>query len=93
MTVFATLDDEKLPFVKVGVLQYSEEGKEVECIICQKPLKIIKDKLYTIIDVFCGEKCLSQGYESIEVPSFDVVATKSQRGACESCGGKAQGRG
>ncbi len=93
MTVYSSLDDLKLPFSKIGILQTSDEGIETQCLICEKPLRIIKDKLYAIIDVFCGEKCLSQGYESIEVSSSDVVATKSQRGVCESCGGLPRGRG
>ncbi len=92
-TVYATLDDEKLPFGKVGILRLSDDGINMECIVCEKPLKVHRDKLYPIIDVFCSEKCLSQGYESMEISSYDVVTTKSQRGPCESCGGPARGRG
>ena len=93
MTVYATLDDAKLPFAKVGKVLCSDAGVETECLVCEKPLKVHRDKLYPIIDVFCGEKCLAQGYESIEVSSSDVVVTKSQREACEKCGGKPKGRG
>lgn len=93
MTIYCTLDDDKLSQAKVGILRSSDEGKEVECIICQRPLKIIKDKLYEIIDYFCSEECLSKGYESMEISSSNVVTTKSQRGICENCGGPARGRG
>ncbi len=95
MATYITLDDPKLPFAKVGIVRCSssDEGIDTQCLVCEKPLKILKDKLYPIIDVFCGEKCLSQGYESIEVPSSDVVVTKNQRDVCESCGGPARGRG
>ncbi len=91
--VYVTLDDPKLPFAKVGKVLCSDTGVETACLVCEKPLKIHRDKLYEIIDVFCDEKCLAQGYESIEVSSSDVVATKSQRGVCEKCGGKSRGRG
>ncbi len=93
MTIYATLDDPKLPFMKVGILRPSDDGIDTECLVCEKPLKTHKDKLYEIIDVFCSKKCLSQGYPLVEVPSFDMVATKSQRGSCESCGGPPRGRG
>ncbi len=56
-------------------------------------VKIIKDKLYEIIDYFCSEKCLAKGYGLVEVPDSDVIAIKNQRGPCESCGGPTRGRG
>ncbi len=93
MTVYATLDDPKLPLPKVGILRSSDDGIDAECLVCEKPLKIHRDKLYEIIDVFCSEKCLSKGYPLVEVPSFDIVVTKSQRGLCENCGGPPKGRG
>lgn len=92
-TAYATLDDEKLPFAKVGILRLSDDGINTECLICEKPLKIHRDKLYTIIDVFCSEKCLSEGYELIDIPDSGVIFIKSQRGLCEKCGGKPRGRG
>lgn len=93
MTVYCSLDDPNLPFSKVGIVKCSDEGIKTECLICKRPLKIHRDKLYEIIDVFCGEKCLSQGYEAVGVPGSDIVATKSQRGVCEKCGGSSRGRG
>lgn len=93
MTVYVTLDDPQLPFTKVGIARCSDNGIGVECSVCEKPLKILKDKLYEIIDVFCSEKCLFEGYPVVRAPISDVVATKSQREVCESCGGKPRGRG
>lgn len=93
MNVYVTLDDPQLPFTKVGITQCSDEGIETQCLICEKPLKIHRDKLYAIIDVFCSEKCLSQGYEVVEISGPNIVVTKNQRGVCESCGGFPRGRG
>ena len=93
MTIYCSLDDPKLPFAKVGILQASDGGIETQCLVCEKPLEIHRDKLYPIIDVFCSEKCLAKGYDPVEVPDSDMIVTKNQRGPCESCGGAARGRG